>query len=83
MWLELCIWPECALLARFKINCHRMIRYYIHVCTYIQQKELRRSDFMQTDLIGAFLKDFFRVGYQKIKTHFNKCVYDITVKRYF
>ena len=39
---------------------------------YIYTKELRRSDFLQTDLIEAFLKDFFRAGYWTIKAHFNE-----------
>ena len=50
---------------------------------YIYTKELRMSDFLQTDLIEAFLKDFFRAGYWTIKTHFNECVYNMKIKRNF
>ena len=38
------------------------------------------SDFLQTDLIEAFLKDFFRAGYWTIKTHFNECVYNMKIE---
>ena len=32
---------------------------------------------------GLFLKDFFRAGYWTIKTHFNECVYNMKIKKYF
>ena len=47
---------------------------------YIYTKELRMSDFSQTDLIEALLKDFFRAGYWTIKTHFNECVYNMKIE---
>ena len=55
----------------------------LYTYVHIYAKELRRSDFLQTDLIEAFLKDFFRAGYWTIKTHFNECVYNMKIKRNF